>query len=767
MIKRKTSPLKSGAAMLLGAAILFVSSSSSVAAKKTGDVQAPRIASVVINGLYNIRERTVIAEMKSRRGSVYDPAKITRDIETLAAMGHFENVEISFDPAYNVVTVDIIEKPYVRKIDFRGNKRFSRGRLLDEITVKEKEFLDKLATMESEAKILALYRDEGYADCSVETITSVDDENRITVNFLVTEGNKILISDVFIRGPKIFNEKKILSLMKTRRKKVYKQDVIENDIKEIENFYKNRGWQEIAISRPEIVFNEARTAMTVLLVISEGVRYRVGEVSFDGHTAVTEKELKKLVALKKNKFYNDERFQETISNIHQIYADKGYLRASASPDFLKNKDAGVMDILLRISEGPVFYLGYVDVTGLTYTQEKVIRREVLLKEGDVFRSGVLRRSLEKIYNLGFLESVEPEIRPTSKENIVDLVINVAEGKPGILTAGAGYSSVDKLVGTLQVQHINLLGRAQRLNLMWEFGERKQNYEISWTEPWFMDRPVSFGIDVFNTERLREYGTIYSAYRESRKGGALRVGPRLSDILSLLFSYSYEEIGIFDISAAAAASPYNITQSRNITSSLSSQIVRDSRDNIFDATRGYTNSLSLQYAGGIMGGDVNFIKSVGATSWYLKTFWKFVLSTNLRIGWIGAFPPSPDVPIYEKFYVGGAETVRGYRYRGEIGPDGGGRAMMVANVEYKFPIVQERNRTILQGAFFYDIGGAWNEFGDMNMRTGMSENDLKSGVGFGIRFTTPVFPIRLDWGHGLNHKAGEDPSQFYFTIGQIF
>ncbi|PKN01828.1 MAG: outer membrane protein assembly factor BamA [Elusimicrobia bacterium HGW-Elusimicrobia-1] len=749
--------------IVFAAAAVFVSASPVLAASKKEN--APRIAAVVVNGLYNVRERSVIAEMKSRRGALYDPAKITADIEALAAMGHFQNVEISFDPAYNVVTVDVVEKPFVRKVEFRGNKRFSRGRLLDEITVKEKEYLDKLSVMESEAKILTLYRDEGYADCSVETITSVDDENRVTVNFLVTEGNKILISDVFIRGTKVFNEKKIISLMKTRRKKVYKQDVVENDIKEIENFYKNRGWQEIAAGRPEIVFNEARTAMTVLLIISEGVRYRVGEVTFEGYTAATQKELKKLVALKKGRFYNDEKFQETLSSVQQLYSDKGYLRALARPEFAKDKETGKMDIVFHIDEGPVFYLGYVDVTGLTYTKEKVIRREVLLKEGDVFRMGTLRRSLEKIYNLGFLEFVEPEIRPTAQDNVVDLVINVAEGKPGILTAGAGYSSVDKLVGTLQVQHINLLGRAQRLNLMWEFGERKQNYEISWTEPWLLDRPMSFGFDIFNTERAREYGAIYSAYRELRKGGALRVGPRLSDLLSLLFSYSYEEIEIFDIASSAA--DLGITPSKSVTSSISSQIIRDSRDNVFDASRGSRNSLSIQYAGGVMGGDVNFVKTIGATSWHFLTFWKFVLSTNLRVGWIGAFEPSTGVPIYERFYVGGAETVRGYRYRGEIGPDEGGRAMMVANIEYKFPIIQERNRTVLQGAFFYDIGGAWREFGDIDYRAGTGENDLKSGVGFGIRFTTPVFPIRLDWGYGLNQKTGVDPSQFYFTIGQIF
>jgi len=742
-------------------------SASIVTAEQRPADNPQRIRSIVVNGLYNVRERAVLSEMKSRRGGIYDPEKVKKDIESLVAMGSFEDVEISFDADMGVLTVNVKEKPLVAKIEFRGNKKFSKGRLKDEITVKEKEYLEKLAIMESESRILNLYRDEGYADCSVETVTSTDEENRITINFLITEGNKILISDVAIRGTKVFKEKKILSLMKTKRKKVYKQDIMEADIKEIENFYKNRGWQEVAISRPEIVFNESRTAMSVLLVISEGKRWRVGDVSFEGYSAdvVSVKELNKQVTIKKNHYYNDERYQETLANLKQLYSDKGHLRAEITPEFNKDDSKGVMDIKFRISEGPVYYLGYVDITGLTYTKEKVIKREILLKEGDVFRAGLLRRSLEKIYNLGFLEFVEPEIRPTNREDVVDLVVNVSEGKPGILTAGAGYSSVDQLVGTLQVQHINLLGLGQRLNLTWEFGARKQNYEVSWTDPWFLDKPLTFGVDVFNTERLREYGTTYNAYRELRKGGALRVGPRISDLLSLLFSYSYEEIEIFDIAATAAAA--GVVPSRNVTSSLSSQIIYDSRDNIFDATTGSRHTLSVQYAGGIMGGDVNFVKTIASTGWYLPTFWKFVLTGNLRVGALSAFAPSADAPIYEKFYVGGADTVRGYRYRGEIGPTEGGRAMLVANVEYKFPIVQERNRTVLQGAFFYDAGGAWRNMGDMTLISGTSESNLKTGVGFGIRFTTPVFPIRLDYGYGLNHAPGEELSQFYFTIGQIF
>jgi outer membrane protein insertion porin family len=199
----------------------------------------------------------------------------------------------------------------------------------------------------------------------------------------------------------------------------------------------------------------------------------------------------------------------------------------------------------------------------------------------------------------------------------------------------------------------------------------------------------------------------------------------------------------------------------------SQIVYDTRDYIFDPSRGSRQLLNLQIAGGPLGGNVNFIKGVAKSSWFFPTFWKFVLSFNLNAGVIGSYGGQASVPIYEKFYVGGADTVRGYKYRTEIGPTDGGEFMTVLNIEYKFPLVADKGRTILQGAFFYDIGGTWAKPEDIKFALGTGENNFRSGVGFGIRFATPVFPLRLDWGYGLNHKEGDTLQQFYFTIGNVF
>jgi len=729
------------------------------------DLKQLKITSVDITGTINTKAKSLKGELKSRVGRVLSEDNARQDVQTLLGLGSFDSAEVSIDTETRRVVFTVKEKPYLQKIVVKGNKKVSTGKIKEAITIKEKEYFDASFLEESKSKILKLYYEKGYADAKLELYQATDEKtNKLTVTFLLTEGNQILIGDVKLEGIRAYKEKKLLGLMKTKKKKVYNIDTILEDITQITSFYKNNGYTQAFVSDPYIIYNSSRTAMFITLKVNEGMRYKVGDITFSGNDTISTNELKKAITLKTGEIYKEEKFQESRGVIMEMYSDRGYLHSLIKPNFIPNEDTGHMNISFEIEEGAVVYLGRIYVDGLTQTKEIVISREMLLKEGDVLSASKVRRSVEKIYNLGFIDSVEPEIQPTEKPDVMDLSLNVAEGRPGMLSAGAGYSSIDQFVGTLQVQHMNLLGRAQRLNLLWEFGARKQNYEISWTEPWFLNKPMSLGFGIFNTERLRDYGTVYSAYKEGRKGGSVSIGPRLSDYLGLLFTYTYEDVSVYDVDSSILAS---VKPTHDITSSLTSQISYDTRDNVFDASRGARNSFSVQFAGGPLGGSINFVKPTIKSSWFFPTFWKFVLSFNGTVSLIENFSPSLDVPIYERFYIGGADSVRGYQYRSEIGPANGGKLMSVFNVEYKFPIVQEKKKTMLQGVFFADMGSCWDNPGDFTFNIGSGSFDMKTGVGFGIRFTTPVFPLRLDWGYGLNHKTGEEVSQFYFTIGNLF
>lgn len=734
------------------------------------------IQEIHVQGLQTLKEKAVRKDVTSKIGDVYSEDKVQKDVEALYNTGKFEEVTLETQemplkkPVPDSTGVRVIfkvtEKPILRRIDFKGNKKFSRRRFLSDLVSKEGEPYDSFKTHEDVEKITTLYKDKGYADVTVENYTSKDPKTgKIVLTFYVTEGNRIRIDQVTLEGVSAFPEKKLKKLIKTKRKKVYKEETIQEDLKKLELFYKNRGYIKAKIGEPKVVFNAERTGMTIAIPIEEGRQFHIGTFSFEGNTVFPEADLRKQITLKPGKLFAQDQLDESVHNIQSQYADKGYLRAQVQPDLQEDAEAGVLNTQFKIVESGVVFVDRIYVDGNTSTKDYVLLREVLLKPGEPFNASKVRRSAERMYNLGFLDDVQIDVQQPREPDKADIVFEVTEGKPGILSAGAGFSSVDGLLGTLQLQHINLFGRAQRLNLLWEFGRRRQNYELGWTTPWFMGKPVSVGTDIFNTIRRRQFGTEVDAFKERRRGGDVRVGPRLNDYYSLLFTYAYEEVKIFDLSPTLVL-PSDILIGQNVTSSLTSQIIRDSRDNVFDATKGSRNSAAVQVAGGPFGGNVHFYKPGVKSTVFFPTFWKFVFSLNMQHDMIKEFAPSKNVPINELFLLGGADTVRGYDFT-EVGARNGGKVRSIFNAEYKFPIVQEHGRSILQGAFFADVGGAWTSVNTVNYKIGNEEDQMKAGIGFGIRFKTPVFPIRLDWGYGLNHRAGEQLTQFYFTIGNIF
>ncbi|MBL0350811.1 MAG: outer membrane protein assembly factor BamA [Elusimicrobia bacterium] len=743
----------------------------------------PVIKDLRVEGNRFLRSRTVLSKVKAKAGdTVTDPA-FRADIDRLFETGLYDDVEVSLEdvpgektaqgaPKVRVV-FKIKERPVVRRIDFKGNRRLSDSKFREELSSKSDEPYDRFKAGQDVQKIVAKYREEGYAEAQAESYVSLNPRtNKVILTFFVTEGNRVLVDAVRVEGNRFMTARKVRGrLKKTRRKKVFKEDTYKEDIDHLIEAYRDQGFLEVQVDASSRTFSEDHTRVTLTLGVREGRRYTVGGIAFAGATLYKDAELAKAVALRSGKLYEQSRMNESLRSLQDLYADKGYLRAEIDPQTVTHPvddSQGTVDVTFAIVESSVVYVDRVYVDGNTYTKENVVRREVLLKPGDVFSAGKMRRSVERIYNLGFLDDVQVDIQQPRSPSLADVVFSVKEGKPGILSAGAGFSSLDGVVGTLQVQHINLFGLGQRLNLMWEFGRKKQNYEIGWTDPWFLNKPVSFGVDLFDTVRTLPFQNDSFAYKKGNRGFGLRLGPRLSDELSLIENYNYERVRVFDIEPKFIGNDdpaNNIAPSDDIKSAVTTGVVWDTRDNVFDASRGGRHSATVEVAGGPFGGDLNFYKPELSVARYFPTFWKFVLTLSVRGAFVKEFPPSKELPFSELFRVGGVDTVRGYDI-GEVGVDGG-HTYMVYNAEYKFPIVQESHRTILQGAFFADVGGSWAGNRDVNLGIGSRLNQMRSGVGFGVRFKTPVFPIRLDWGYGLNHLPGQPLSQFYFTIGNIF
>ncbi|MDR3256285.1 MAG: outer membrane protein assembly factor BamA [Endomicrobium sp.] len=737
------------------------------------------ISGVSIIGLQNIKMKSVLSVVSLKKGKCYSIDGAREDVRSILDLGYFDNVEFHFDNYSRKLTFIVTEKPYIEHIAFKGNCEFTIGKLRNTSLLKEKDYYDLVKLEETKKKLSTLYGDKGYADCQIEVYPTVNtDTNKMTITFLITENNKIVIGGVQIEGVISFKEKKIFKIMKTKSKKIFKEDVFQKDLKAIEAFYKNNGFMDYQFVQSTTTYNDARTEMFLKLNISEGIKYEIGSITYDGNFVVDDKEINKIIKIKKGQIFNQQKIIETVQNIHESYSDKGYLHAVVNPSLNKEGTDRIVDINLSIKENSVVYVGNVYIDGLISTKDKVIRRAILVKPGEALATRKMRRSVEKIYNLGFIDGVEPQILPTGTPDIMDLAFSITEGKPGMITAGVGYSSVDEWLATGQLRHMNIFGLGQILNFSCEVGGKRKNYEIDWTEPWIFNKNASLNLSIFDTHRKNDYASTTNAYEENRTGFSVKVGPRVSDYISLSFGYTYENVGLSNIHEDLKKNDKkneefkkSLRFSEGKVSSVSSQIVYDSRDYIYDPSRGNRQLAYLQLADKFLGGDKAFVKGVVKSTWYFSTLWRFVLSVNLHCGVITPSCNQSDVPMQEKFHLGGPDSIRGYKYRTEIGPDSGGKIMGLLNFEYKFPIVSEKGRSILLGAIFYDIGGCWEDCSkitDQTFKLGDErESNLRSGVGFEIRLATPVFPIRIGYGYGLNHKKGETLGEPYFTFNYGF
>jgi outer membrane protein insertion porin family len=396
----------------------------------------------------------------------------------------------------------------------------------------------------------------------------------------------------------------------------------------------------------------------------------------------------------------------------------------------------------------------------------------VVKPGDRFSAARVRKSREKIMNLGFMDDVDVDLQPSPVDpDKVDLTFDVTEGKPGVLTAGAAYSSVDGLIGTLSLKHMNLFGRAQQASLNWSFGKRVQDYSVSWTTPWVGEHPTSLGFDAFHTRRINPFQGDLNAYTERRTGGTMRLGPRFSeDKYQLNLSYTLQLVSIENIDPNQNFNGL-LTPGTSLQSLVGAEFARDTRDSIWDPTRGTRNSIGATLSGGPLFGDINYVKPTISNQAHAKLFdvddWPFVLSLYNRGGYITPFGKSTVVAVQDRFYIGGQDSLRGYSPAGQAGAQNGGTVYDVANLEFGFPVAREKHKTIVKIVVFADAGGSWDTVQHATDRLGSGENNIKTDVGLGIRFVTPAFPIRLDWGYGLNHRPGEKLYQINFGLGPLF
>lgn len=748
------------------------------------------VCEVAVEGLRNISKRTVTKAGSAKKGALYERYSVSEDINDISALGNFDKVEVDisrikgtkkdkqfFQPyPCHRLTYIVTEKPIFDRLTYQGRKHLGKGAITQAMTLKLKDPFNQAKLDADLARIQAKYAEKGYVNAQIKyELTRVEKENTVEVKLIIDEGPRTRVEAVNITGLHEIPLKKLLAKASNKPGKVYKPQNLQRDYVKMMLYGRNQGYAQFMMTEPKLDYNADKSLVSVSYDVTEGPKVDFGTTAFEGSTVFSDAELKEKIYYRTGKLYNQKDFEDTVSAIQEAYADKGYLQARVQPRY--DVQNGLLNISFDISEGGIFYIDNVDVSGYGKTKKYVFTRELSIHPGDLYDAAKIRRSQTKIMNLGFINDVQVDLQPTADPQKVDLGFNVVEGRPGMFQAGLAMSSMDGLYGEVSVNHLNFLNRAQRLSLRTMFGKEILDYTVSWYTPWIYEKPTSLGVDAFNTRRYRSFVTENQAYTEKRIGGRVKVGPRFNDdIYQLSFGYSFENVDIYDIDPKYMYTPGKkpgeyIEKGKTNISTFSADAAIDTRDNMWDPTRGWRNSLGVALAGGPIGGDLD-LWYFNARSIFNHTVLNvggnypivFVLSN--KFGSVQPYGRTKYVPPYEKFFLGGADTVRGYERAGEIGPVYGGDMYYVMNAELRFPIAREGRRNMAQFAFFFDMGNSWDHFDDIDFSLGPNENQFKAGVGVGLRFTTPALPIRIDWGYGLNHAKGQDKSHFYFNMSNM-
>jgi outer membrane protein insertion porin family len=724
--------------------------------------ELPIVNSIEIRGLKRIEESAVKSKITQRVGDPISQEKVNEDIKNIFKMGYFDDVRAEIEPFEGGIKLIYVvkEKPTIVRIEFQGNTMFNDAKLREKITITTGSIADAVLIQDNASRLRAFYEEEGYWLSSIFPILKRISPEEVSLTYQIEEGPKIKIKKILAEGNKAISTKNIKKVMDTKEWWIfsfitssgyYKKDRMDQDVEKIRDLYFNNGYIKVAVGEPKIKLTDNKKGMVITIPISEGDQFKISSVQFSGNKVFGNDVINKKITLLPNTPFSKGQLRKDILSISELYSENGYAVATITPDLIPDENKKLVEVHLKIDEGDRYKIGKIEISGNITTRDKVIRREVRLDEGDIFNSKLLKRSYERINNLNFFETVDIIPKPQPEEKLVDLDIKVKERPTGMLSIGGGYSSVDKLIGMVDLTQGNLFGRGQLLKIRGEFGGRTTYYEINFRDPWFMDKPISFSASIYKS--LREY----IQYSKKAKGFGFSFGKDFSEYVKGEIEYNFEDATIYNVSEDASI-VIKEQEGTNTTSRITPFLVRDSRDNYLDPSKGSRNSIYLTYAG--IGGTNNFVKSEIDSAWFFP-LGKTAFMLRGRFGYASGIW-GKELPLYERFYIGGIYTIRGLGW-GEAGPRDpktgdpiGGTTELIFNAEYIFPIVSELR---FKGVVFFDTGNSYDSFDKFG--------NLRYTAGAGIRWISPMGPIRVEWGYNLNKRKDEKSSRIEFTFGTFF
>ncbi len=740
------------------------------------------LADVRIEGNRRVESDAVLRELKTKKGEPVDRQKVADDIRTIYKMGFFEDVEVRLLTAKEagtagpVVVFRVTEKPAVHAVKYQGMDNLSHDDIKDVVEVKPYTTLDMTAVENTARAIEKKYVEKGYYLARVKPdIRPVKGEDSVDVVFVVDEHAKVMVKTIRFVGNDHISGDTLRGAIETREggwisfvtgTGTYKKDAFDRDLIRVASVYYDEGYINVKVGRPVVTLSPDKRYLFITIPVTEGEQYHVGKVDMSGDLLGKKAQLMKSLNIRSGALFRRSNLAKDIFGITDEYRDRGYAYVNVVPLTNVHPKKKTIDITLDVDKGEKVYIGRIEITGNTQTRDKVIRREMRISEGDLFSGTRIKLSKKRINALGYFSNVDIQTKPAKRKDRIDLVVDVKERATGTFQVGAGYSSGQGLLITAQISHDNLFGRGQSVSLQWQSSSLQTIFQLNFVEPYFFDTPWTFAFGAFNTRAQ------YNSFISHTTGGNVTWGYRLVDNLHLFLTYTLEDVSeeFNRIIPAGFA-----TGGR--TSSVKATITYDTRDNRLFPTRGTYQTFSAEYAAPWLGSQNDYTRLSLTSRFYYPLVLGIVARLQIQLGEI----TGPKFPLSERYYLGGVYDLRGYVLRSisptvqfpTSGDPGaatsafqiGGNKQAVANFEFEFPLLPPIG---LRGVVFYDVGNAWSDneqwFQDRqtNLPLGMYHD-----VGFGVRWFSPIGPLRFEWGIPLTRRPQDETIHFEFTVGNFF
>ncbi len=733
------------------------------------------LQNIVVTGQQRIEPSTVLSYLGLRNGQTVTMSDMDEAMKRLYETGFFRDMKaVPQQVAGNqlVLNVSVVENPLINRVAFEGNKAAEDKDLEKELDLKSRSIFTRAKVQSDTKRIVDIYRRKGRYSARVEPKIVQLDQNRVDLVYEIEEGPEAMVRDIRFIGNNQFTSAQLREAIRTEEAAWYKflssddtydQDRLQYDQELMRRFYLKQGYADFQIKSAVAELNKEKDSFFITFTIDEGQRYRVGDVSVNSNVAsVDPKLLQDKVNIQKGDVYNASEVETTVDALVNELGDKGFAFVNVNPDIDRKADERLINLAFNINEGPKVYVERIDIKGNARTVDKVIRREFRLAEGDPYSSTKLKRTEQRLNNLGYFSKVAIANEPGSAPDRTVINVDVEEQSTGEISLGGGFSSVDGVLADFGIRESNLLGRGQDLRLKALLSARRQQYDIGFTEPYFLDRDLAAGVDLF---KMATDFTNQGTFNLEDNGGRLRFGYSLGENLRHNFNYSLHDSTISDVDPNASVF-IKAQQGNYLTSAIGQSFNYDTRNNRFQTTSGTFLNLVQDLAG--LGGDVKYLRHEVQAAHFVPIAPKWTWMAGGSAGNIFGLT-GQNVRLNDRYFIG-QEEIRGFALGG-IGPRDtttrdalGGNNYYAVTTELQFPVGLPDDLGV-SGAIFTDAANLWEID---NSGAGISSGDsLRVSAGVGVAWASPFGPIRLDVAKAIAKEKQDDTQLVRFSFGTRF